>query len=70
MKYVYFVSYILQGIGGMGYGHAEIKRDKPITHIEQISEIEYMIVDKSPGVHHVTILNYQLLREEENVERN
>lgn len=65
MKYVYFVSYALQGIGGSGFGHAELKRNQPITKIEHISEIEFIIMDKSPGIHHITILNYQLLRTED-----
>lgn len=61
MKYVYFVSYA----HGSGFGNGEIALFKEINSYEDIETMNQLIVDKEGFNPFTIVLNYQLLRTED-----
>lgn len=62
MLYVYFCSFI--NSKGMGFGRCEYNTDKPITSVDSVEKMEELIKvgNKFDGV---SVINFQLLKEEQ-----
>ena len=67
-KYYYFVSYVL--LDPMGFGCCTIKKTTPVTSADSINSLRNVIRALN-GRDDVVILNYQLLRvEDESLEES
>ena len=66
LKYYYFVYYSVESykLCQNNSKCCEIKRDKPITHSNEILEIADNIIKADPNLKKCAILNFQLLRVE------
>ncbi len=66
LSFWYFVAYTyIEGSApNWGKGNAEIRMTKPITHIEQIREIEVWLNHAKGHDFDHSVTNYQLLRSE------
>ena len=60
--YYYFFSFAHSG----GFGNGYLERNKPITTFDAIGEVEKELLRRSKDVEEITVLNYQLLRVENN----
>lgn len=64
MKYIYFVSYTgKDSEGNKIFGHLELTRNKEITSIDDIEEIEDVF--HNGNGYNILVLNYILMRKEE-----
>lgn len=70
LKYYYFVYYSVESskIGQNNSKYCEIKRDKPITHFNEIIEIANNIIKADSNLKKCAIINFQLLRTENEAE--
>ena len=69
-KYVYFVSgYVSFKNGERGFSNCEIEIDKKITRYEQINEIVEQIKNDDDEIDNYILLQYNLLRVEEEEEK-
>lgn len=62
IKYIYFVAF--EHVGG--YGHAEVESNKKINNIDQIDLLSEKLRKENDFLARPVILNFKLLREEEN----
>lgn len=60
--YYYFFSFAHRD----GFGNGYLKRSEPLTTFDAIKAVEKELLRKEKGVGEVTVLNYQLLRVENN----
>lgn len=68
-RWVYFVSFVYEYKGSPRWRNLEMRCNAPVVIIEQIEEMEEALLDRfTPTareyINDVTILHYQLLREE------
>lgn len=66
MKYYYFVCFSFAQSGSLGLGNLELSTNQEISSMEDISRLSNMIIAKDPTIQDLCIINYQLLRTEQN----
>lgn len=65
MRYVYYVSFLCFTEEGNGFGSNETIAHSPITTMEDVKSLENLVKERNPNVKAVTIMNFILLRTED-----